>query len=340
MKFLQLLLLLAVLLTAGSVHATNIAILRPLSPSPGLLEALFRLQGELFALGLQVNIVERPMEGVADVSSARASVERLAKEQSLDVVIDVIGERNPTAIDLWIFERSPQRSRVARVELEPDARNPAELLAIRAIEVLRSTFVEIDLAARGRLHADAPVPVDESVKPLPARVEQFGLEAGAAVMTSFGGIGPAFLPLLRLDWAANSRLVAQATVAALGTRPTLETAAGSARVGQTYVLFGACYCSPTARGVTLVFSLSAGALRTSLEGRARAPAEGHSVEQWSFLLESSAGGRLRLSDRYSLTLALHAQLAQPHVAVHFVDEVVATSGRPNLLLSLTAGAWL
>ena len=36
----------------------------------------------------------------------------------------------------------------------------------------------------------------------------------------------------------------------------------------------------------------------------------------------------------------HAQLAEPYPAVRFVGAVVATSARPNLLLTLTIGAWL
>ena len=34
------------------------------------------------------------------------------------------------------------------------------------------------------------------------------------------------------------------------------------------------------------------------------------------------------------------KLAQPYVAVRFLDSEVATSARPNLLLTLTVGAWL
>jgi hypothetical protein len=47
-----------------------------------------------------------------------------------------------------------------------------------------------------------------------------------------------------------------------------------------------------------------------------------------------------LPDRFTLSLALHAQLAEPYLAVRFVDTQVATSARPNLLLTLTVGAWL
>jgi hypothetical protein len=41
-----------------------------------------------------------------------------------------------------------------------------------------------------------------------------------------------------------------------------------------------------------------------------------------------------------VTLAAHVQVAEPYIAIHVVDTLVATSGRPNVLLSLTLGAWL
>ena len=45
-------------------------------------------------------------------------------------------------------------------------------------------------------------------------------------------------------------------------------------------------------------------------------------------------------DDYHVTFAAHVQLAEPYVAIHVLDTVVATTGRPNLLLTLTLGAWL
>ena len=341
MNRLRLLLALLVLLATGSANAADIAVLRPSRASPELSEALYRLQGELLALGIEVRLVERAVERGAHAFDLRTWLEQMATEHAIDAVIDVVGDTKPTAVDIWIFERTPRRSHVSRVVLEPDAPNAAETLAIRAIEVLRSNFLEIDLAARARADALVPeVPRDEPVKPPPGRIEHVGLEAGAVVLTSLDGVGPALLPLVRFDWAVSSWLVTNATLAGFGTRPTLESAAGSARVAQSYGLLGLCYCSPSKPKIRPFFGLSAGALKTSLDGQASAPEQGHIVEQWSFLFDAALGASLRLSDRYYLTLAAHVQLAEPYVAVHFVDEEIATSGRPNLLASLTLGAWL
>jgi hypothetical protein len=76
-----------------------------------------------------------------------------------------------------------------------------------------------------------------------------------------------------------------------------------------------------------------------LEGSATAPAQGHTAEQWSVLVDGSLGAGLRLSERFYGTVAAHAQLAEPYVAIHFADEVVATSGRPNLAVTMTFGGW-
>ena len=81
-------------------------------------------------------------------------------------------------------------------------------------------------------------------------------------------------------------------------------------------------------------------LHTSDEGQPGSGAEALSVGQWSFLMDGSLGAGLRLYRRYYLTLAAHVQIAEPYVAIHFVDAVVATSGRPNILLTLTVGTWL
>src|SRR5206468_11734768 len=101
-----------------------------------------------------------------------------------------------------------------------------------------------------------------------------------------------------------------------------------------------CICASAAQPIGLTLALSAGALRTAIDGEADPPSNGHFIERWSFVVDGSVGARLRLAGRYHLTLATHVQVAEPYVAIHFMDSRVATTGRPNLLVSLTVGAWL
>jgi hypothetical protein len=269
----------------------------------------------------------------------------MARERDADAVIDVIGDSAPAAVDVWVFERQPRRSEVSRVAREPNAENPAERLAIRAVEALRSSLVEIDLTAQGqRAPSVAPPPLATVSQVAPREPgdlsAQFDLQAGAAVLTSLDGVGPALMPVVRVGWTATSWLVLQGALAGFGSRATVTSVAGNARVGQQYALLGGCACARSARVLQPYVALSGGVLRTTIDGEAVTPASGHFAERWSFLLDASLGARLRLPGRYHLTLAAHVQVAEPYVAIHFVDMLVATSGHPTLGLSLTVGAWL
>ena len=120
----------------------------------------------------------------------------------------------------------------------------------------------------------------------------------------------------------------------------VATTTGNARVAQQYGVLGGCYRFRPDQRVRPFLALAAGVLHTSVDGQTDPPKQGHFVGQWSFLLDGSLGADLPLGGRYHLSLAAHVHVAEPYVAIHFLDEVVGTSGRPNLLLTLAFGAWL
>lgn len=333
----------------GSVQAASIVLLRPPAPSPAVTEALFRLQGEMLAVRLEVTFAPRPPNFGAGSRERDAWFERMATERHVDAIIDVLGSPTPIGADVWLLERESRRFRASRVVLEPDTPNPPQTLAIRAIEVLRSNFLVLDLD--GQPPPPEPLQAPERDEPpapppppvAPGRAEsapRFGLAAGLSLLTSFDGVGPAVLPLVRGETWLGAGLTATATLSGFGTRPTVTTDAGSVEVAQDYGTLGLRYSLPAGGTLRGFAALAAGALRTALKGSAEAPNRGHAVDQWSFLAEASLGVGWQLSQRYTLSLAAHAQLATPYPAIHFVETQVATTGHPNLLASLTFGAWL
>ena len=333
------------LLWAAPLHAGTVAIVRPPSSAPDVTETLSRIHGELLAVGLEVKMINRPADRGPGRADSRAWLEEIAAEGEIDAVIDIVGDVAPVAVDVWVIEKSPRRLEVSRVSLESTTTNAPERLAIRAVEVLRSTFLENDMVAMERHGEPVAKPATTALPPRepkePAsRHEHLGVEVGALALTSLDGVGPAILPIARLDFAARSWLVVEAAVAGLGSRPTVRTTAGNARVSQQFGTLGGCFRFRSAQRLWPFLALSTGVLHTSVEGGADSPRQGHTVDQWSFLLDGSLGAGLRLPDRYTLTLAAHVQMADPYVAIHFVDKVVATTGRPNLALTLTVGAWL
>jgi hypothetical protein len=339
------LLLSTLLAWARPASAVTVAIVQPPHPSSVVAEVLHSLRGELLSVGLDVTMTDRPAtRGLAGADS-RAWLEQVAAERGASAVIDIVGDDALIAVDVWVVKAPAGRFEVTRVALEPNAKNPPERIAIRAVDALRASLLEIDLAARGRrAEASANPPMATLAKARAdeptSRRERFGLELGAAALMSLDGVGPAVLPILRVDWAARSWLVMQAGVAGLGSRPTVTTTVGNARIAQQYGILGGCFRFRSDRRLWPLFALAAGVLHTSVEGQPGLGAEAHTVDQWSFLLDGSLGAALRLYRRYYLTVAAHVQTAEPYVAIHFVDAVVATSGRPNLVLTLTVGAWL
>jgi len=340
------LLIVLVLACTGTARAATVVVLKPFAGSRELTEALFRLQGELLAVGLEVEVHARPSGFASTSVESGAWFDQLASEQGIDAVIDIVGSPSPLGADVWILASASRSFRAVRVVLEPATPNRAETLAIRAIEVLRANFLVIDLPREARRdeadprHERPPEAPKAGARAEPDAASRVGVAAGAALLTSTDGVGPALLPLVRVDWALARALALEATLSGLGTRPTVATEAGSVRVAQDYGLVGLRYTTPSATFLAAFLTLSAGALRTTLDGSAEAPQQGHQVKQWAFLTEGSLGARLALSERYSLRLAGHVQWALPYAAIHFVDTEVASTGHPNLAASLAVGASL
>lgn len=329
------------LVWAAPAQAASITLLKRPESSAEVTEALFRLQGELLAVGLQLQMAERPANFDAGSFDKQAWLERFVSETNTDAILSVVGSDVPVGVDIWICDRGSQPLRGHRVALEVDAMNPAETLAIRAIEVLRANLLVIDLGTGKPAAAPAAATLparDSSPAPLHAPDRPLDLEAGAALLTSLDGVGPALLPLVRADWTFVGGLAAEATLSGFGTQPSVETEAGGVHVAQAYGLLGLRWLSSSESRLAALLALGAGALHTTLDGWAESPNRAHRLSQWALVVEGRFGTRLSLSQHYSLSLAGHVQFASPHVAVHFVDTQVATLGRPNLLASLSVGA--
>jgi hypothetical protein len=326
---------------AGEVRAAGVLIVRPANSPPVMVETLVRLKGELTSAGFDTEIVDAPAGAAGD---SRAGLEQLAARRGADAVVAIVGDLAPNSVEVWVIDKVTGKSVVRRVPFEPAATRASETLAIRAIELLRSSFLEIDLAAGSR-RSDAATPPSTVVRfvemdRVATNPERLGVEVGGAAVMSLDGVGPAVLPLVRFGWSLRSWLAAQATLAGLGTRGTVAGRAGSAQLAQTFGLLGGSLRFRAGKRLRPFAALAAGALYTSVEGRADAPNQSQTANQWSFLLDASGGLLVRLPDRFYLSLAAHAQVADPYPAVRFVGDVVATSARPNLLLTLAIGAWL
>jgi hypothetical protein len=338
---------LAVLLWSAPTSAATVAVVRPTSAPALMSETVGRLRGELASAGFTVEIVDEPTTDATESRNApRVWLERLANRRSVDAVVAILGHVAPNSVEVWVVAKVTKKSVVRSIALSEAVEGVPKTLAIRAMELLRSSFLELDLAANDNRKqvglAPAPPVVQFLEKErLANRGERFALELGGHAVMSLEGVGPALLPSVRFDWVLLASLTAQLTLAGLGTHPTVANRDGSAEVAQAYGLLGVSLDLRTSGDLRPFLALSAGVLHTSAEGRTASSAnQENQPDQWSVLFDGGAGTRLRLRDRLFLSLDFHAQMAQPRVAIRLVDDVVAHSAGPNLLVSVAVGAWL
>jgi hypothetical protein len=336
---------LLLLTLAAHARAGTVAIVQPDCLTRDVTETLSRIHGELLAVGLDVSQISPLTSRGTDPRVLREWVAQLSKRGDIDAVIDLECDPESLTIDVWTLERNPSRIELSRVIGEPHTTGTPERLAIRTIELLRSSFLASGISGAKRVPRSNSRPKAAStlpVEPVDAALPHasVGVEFGATVLIGTDGIGPALMPVVAVDWMPYSWLSVRGETAGFGSRPTVSSEAGSATLAQQSGVFGVGLRLHAGPMISPFACFSAGTLRTTVQGDATPPKQEHDANQWSLLLDGSMGARLRLSQRYYLTFATHVQFAEPYVAIRLLEERVATSGRPNLALTVTVGAWL
>lgn len=354
MKRLRLALLFALGLGLFSQQASaqSVAIVSTAASDAQIAEVVTRLRGELLAMGLDVE-VERAS---ASVEREWSNPQRFAHS---DALLSVSASETDLSVEIWIGGGAEQRSRWVTLTGPRKAANAAETLAIRAAEALHSHFLESDLTFERPTTPPAADPKPSQPAPLaPAEppLRDHGSDAestspglvlwrprlalGGAALMGTKGLGPALMPVVRLEVSATDLLGVQLAVAGLGTNSVVTSPQGSVTASWGYAVAGVSYRLGELAILTPFVGVSTGALLATIEGRANAPLEAHQVTRVAWLAEFSLGAIVPVTHGFFLNVAGHVHVTAPTVAIHVVDEVVAVSGRPNWLASLAAGVQL
>jgi len=330
----------AATMVAAAGWASTVVLVRPVHPVATTAEALVRIHGELVSAGFDVQITETTAG-----ADPRASLEQTANGSNIDAVVAILGDGTPGSVEVWVIDRVTGKSVVRRVPNQAGAERAAEILAIRAIELLRASLLEVAMAG------DSEAPVVS--KPPPLEVTRFvkqalesrreahwAIEVGGSGVASFDGVGPAVLPMIRVAHTLGRYGLVRITAAGMGTRSRVQAPSGTAEVAQQFGLVEAAFRLRRDRIWRPFFSLGLGARHTLAEGQASWPYQAQSAGQWSFVADAGAGLRLSLASRFEIAIEVHAQFAQPYPVIRFLGSETATAGHPDLLPSLTLIAWL
>ncbi len=282
-------------------------LVRPAEVDDTIAEALNRMRGELVAEGFDVSEVGTlpqppPLPGGAEGPAADATL----------ATIDLSVEEGADIVDLRVIDQLTNKTVIRRTPVERGASShTAEVLAVRAVELLRASLLELLLESRPSEpavrapNAEATHASKWAAQGLPREREPvWGVEAGATVLADFGGIPPAVLGLARLRRTVFGPLALRATVAGLGTRPRVQSGnLGSATVSQDIGLLECVASLWEGAIVHPVLSIGAGALYTSVDGHASYPYQARSgpTSAWAAAADGSVGLEVRLGRHFSFS---------------------------------------
>jgi hypothetical protein len=342
--------LLAIGTCTGTAQAATVVLVRSPTPSAVTAEATVRLRGELVSAGFDVRVIDPPLDG-----DIRASLERVAAGPDVEAVVAILGDalRDPfeDSAELWVIDRVTGKTVTRRVPSQPGSTRAAEILSIRALELLRASFLEVALAG-GRASAARPTSpavtrfADEAFTGAMETHRRVGwaVEVGGCVLGSLEGFSPSLVPLVRIQRSVADYFLARVTFAGLGTQSHVDSTQGTAEVSQQFALAEVALRFRLDARLQPFLSAGAGALHVSAIGKpASIYEQGLTKDRVALLADLGTGLRLSITRRFELALEVHAQAAHPYPTIRFFGVDVASEGRltrPIWLGSLTAIAWM
>jgi len=314
----------------------KVILVRPPAAPAAVSEALVRLRGELVAAGFDAQVIEQAL-GV----DVRASLEKLspASDGAATALVAVVASAEPGSAELWVIDRVTGKTVERRVNAgATDPPRMAEVLSVRAVELLRASFLELAISTPPAGNAPAPVPVVErfATETLEEADWTWAVEAGGGTAYAVDGPWNAILSVARLERALGRRFCARVSFAGLGTSARVDTPQGYAGLSQTILLAEVIARFRRGRRLEPLLSLGAGALRLAADSHETAPFVAVSGARWAAAGDIGVGLRVPLRrHRFELGIEAHALFAQPYPTVQFLGNEVAHAGRPSLIGSVT-----
>jgi hypothetical protein len=323
------------LLVVRAAHAgpSRVRVVQLGDADPAVRQATTRLEAELLAAGFAVDLDETP------ATAPRGEVE--SGGSPAFVSIAVLRSGSQVEADVRVVDSVTGKTLLGRVDagLEPGP-SPARTLAIRAVELLRASLLELGLRPREELQVS---PQPTTVRIDVARGKQttaaprhamtgWSVQLGAATSLT-AGFGPTIGPS---GWV--SRSVAPGWL--VGMRwvgptfgPELRSPVAAADVRQVIALAEIRFVYGTARLAPLV-ALGLGAADTSATGHAAPPSRAHTEGGLSAVAHTSLGLHIRLVGRLGIVLETGALVQSPVHPVRLLGEEVGNTSPITWLSSL------
>ncbi len=311
---------------------SRVALVRSSSSDRVLREASTRVRAELLDAGFEVVEVDRPP------GDPRSEVEDAAPETSSFATIAMSRAPNGAFADVWISDHVTGKTVVRRIEVGVDP-NATAVLAIRALELLRASLLEVAATAPpSQPPMSAPDDVMKWIAPAlpqaPPRplLQGSALGVGALALHGLSGIGLAIGPTVNFS-LGEGPWFARVTLAGplLGQGPRM--AAGSVTIRQEFGALSLGWASDP-KPLGAYAWVGAGGFDLHASGSAATPYLGISGGVVSFLATAGLGGLARIGPRVALTADLMVVLLDPEPVVVIAGSDAGSAGTPSVGASL------
>jgi hypothetical protein len=322
----------------GNATAPTVVLLRVPTSDEVTTEAMARVNGELAAAGFEVVVV--PLRG----DDALHDLESAGRERNAVAAFAIFVkpfEAGTSVAEIWVSDRIRQKVVIQNAVLhETDRGRGSEILAVRAVEVLKANLADL-WAPPSAQPPDPSPPAQAAPEPSPAHASEekprppfaSGLGGGLAVgvLESFGGSGATWSPEVTASYGWAHGLSVRATFAGLGPSITFSASRGSANVqGQFALLEAVKTWWPRAVVVPFV-TAGCGAQHVRVMGVGEPPYQGHTSSDWSLATAVGAGVAIPLVSTLSIVVQARGFAAWPSAVIQIAGAEVGRIGGPSLL---------
>jgi hypothetical protein len=336
MRLLPLALACALLLISESIFAapSRVVVLRPAEAAPTLGEAITRVEAELRAAGFEVVVVQS-----SSAAPSREELEGQAEASTAVAGISISYREGAASAELWVVDQVTDKTVIRTVNVDDSASGEGpSALAIRAVELLRASLIEVTVPTSAE--PDPTVGVPEDVQDFAeeghdagttSRMAGLGLELDAVVIAGFDRIGPSVGPAARLSYLAPIGIGGRLTWLGPTFGGSVSGAQGDAQIRQEALLVEAVW-SPVLPIRWLVPSVAVGGgfYHLSARGELDPPATSRDDDVGAGALAVGVGLGAALSSRIVLRAEVTALVSTADLGVRMGGEQVGTMGRPSL----------
>lgn len=295
------------------------------------LELETRLRAELAIAGFEAVLVD------AKEASDGTSLSQRARTTSSFAAISV-ARRGGLGAEVWVADRVTGKTVRREVSFDAGSTDAAAIFAIRAVELLHASLLELSEPHPSRGEVAAPRTIVEWVAPPPSPPPSVSREAriGIAIAAGPGGVPATASPMLSFGWRPVSNWVGGVDAWGPGLT-TITQREGSARIDQELLCVWARVEPLHTAGFAPYGKLGLGAHHLGAQGSAVTGYTGRSAHVWSAAAVLGVGLRFGGTGPVVVSAGVDAVVLSPRPGVQFGNHTVATAGRPTLVAQTTVG---